>query len=136
LEVARAFEVEFGRPITRQSVQHYDPTTVQGEHGKLPDVVVKEFWAARERFIPIANRAYRLQMLQRLEDHPDFQDNTRLKLDLVELAEKITGDYYTNKRELSGPDGGRIPIDLFSSSLDKIYGDDGADSGPAEPKAE
>lgn len=74
------------------------------------------FHATRERFqteisdIPIANKAYRLRVLDRMMTSAEKMRNIALATEIIEQAAKECGDAYTNKHkfEHSGPNGGAI----------------------------
>ncbi|MGO0083939.1 DUF2280 domain-containing protein, partial [Citrobacter freundii] len=74
------------------------------------------FNATRERFqneisdIPIANKAYRLRVLDRMATRAEGMKNLALTAEIIEQAAKECGDSYTNKHkfEHSGPNGGAI----------------------------
>lgn len=114
-EVAALVNEAYNIEISPQHVQKYDPTKVQGKD--LSRMLRKEFTAERERFraavtdIPIANPAYRLRRLQDILDKQASR-NPVLAKDLLEQAAKETGGAYTNKRELTGKDGG--PVELVA----------------------
>jgi len=68
--VVESVQKEFGLKITRQQVESHDPTKVSGK--SLAKKWVDLFHTTRERFkteisdIPIANKAYRLRVLDRM----------------------------------------------------------------------
>lgn len=74
------------------------------------------FNATRERFqneisdIPIANKAYRLRVLQRMSMTAENMKNIGMTAQLLEQAAKEVGEAYSNKQKLehSGPNGGAI----------------------------
>jgi len=112
--VVEAVQKEFGIKITPQQVESHDPTKVSGRG--LAKKWVELFNATRERFqneisdIPIANKAYRLRMLDRMVTNTERMKNFALTAELIEQAAKECGDAYTNKHkfEHSGPNGGAI----------------------------
>lgn len=122
--VAEAVKAEFGVTITRQAVEHYDPTK-GGEGKRLAGEHKELFEATRARFIReadvigISHQVYRLAQLQRAADHAKSRNNWGLLLDVLERAAKEVGGAYTNKREHSGPDGTPIPlsVEVQKSSL-------------------
>lgn len=71
-QVVELVKKEFGLSITRQQVESHDPTKANGKG--LAQKWVDMFNATRERFqneisdIPIANKAYRLRVLDRIAD--------------------------------------------------------------------
>ena len=100
--------------MTRQQVASHDPTKVAGKG--LAQKWVELFNLTRDRFlneisgIPIANKAYRLRVLDRMATRAEGMKNLALTAEIIEQAAKECGDAYTNKHkfEHSGPNGGAI----------------------------
>ena len=113
-QVVELVKKEFGLSITRQQVESHDPTKANGRG--LAQKWADMFNATRERFqneisdIPIANKAYRLRVLDRLATRAEGMKNLALTAEIIEQAAKECGDAYTNKHkfEHSGPNGGAI----------------------------
>lgn len=113
-QVVEMVKKEFGLSITRQQVESHDPTKANGRG--LAQKWVDMFNATRERFqneisdIPIANKAYRLRVLDRMATRAEGMKNLALTAEIIEQAAKECGDAYTNKHkfEHSGPNGGAI----------------------------
>ncbi|AWS78314.1 DUF2280 domain-containing protein [Enterobacter hormaechei] len=113
-QVVELVKKEFGLSITRQQVESHDPTKANGRG--LAQKWVNMFNATRERFqneisdIPIANKAYRLRVLDRMATRAEGMKNLALTAEIIEQAAKECGDAYTNKHkfEHSGPNGGAI----------------------------
>ncbi|HGV3800248.1 DUF2280 domain-containing protein [Klebsiella pneumoniae] len=113
-QVVEAVQKDFGITITRQQVETHDPTKVSGK--TLAKKWVDLFNCTRDRFlneisdIPIANKAYRLRVLQRMSTTAEGMKNLGMTAQLLEQAAKEVGDAYTNKHkfEHSGPNGGAI----------------------------
>ncbi|ELT3493882.1 DUF2280 domain-containing protein [Citrobacter freundii] len=113
-QVVELVKKEFGLSITRQQVESHDPTKANGRG--LAQKWVDMFNATRERFqneisdIPIANKAYRLRVLDRMATKAETMKNLALTAEIIEQAAKECGDAYTNKHkfEHSGPNGGAI----------------------------
>ncbi|MBG0618662.1 DUF2280 domain-containing protein [Enterobacter roggenkampii] len=113
-QVVELVKKEFGLSITRQQVESHDPTKANGRG--LAQKWVGMFNATRERFqneisdIPIANKAYRLRVLDRMATRAEGMKNLALTAEIIEQAAKECGDAYTNKHkfEHSGPNGGAI----------------------------
>jgi hypothetical protein len=121
------FDVE----ITLQGVLHYDISN--------PDLLKKWktlFNSTRAKFlkdsmrIPIANKSYRLQKLQRMFETeesavPQLQNKKRMQA-ILEQAAKESGDAFTNKQKLehTGKDGAPIEtkqaVDLSKLSTDEL----------------
>lgn len=127
-ETAELVYQEFGLKVTRQNCEKYDPTkrTAQNLSQELKD----EFFATREEFlntpknIPIANKAYRLQKLQKIVDSAG--KNSVLVMNALEQAAKEVGGAFTNqvKKEISGPDGKPVEVKSIDPiEAAKIYAD-------------
>lgn len=112
--VVESVQKEFGLKITRQQVESHDPTKVSGK--SLAKKWVDLFYTTRERFkteisdIPIANKAYRLRVLDRMATRTETMKNYALVAQIVEQAAKECGDAYTNRQKVehTGKDGGPI----------------------------
>lgn len=104
--VADFVKEEFDITMTRQSIQHYDPTV--GE--KPAEKWCRIFEETRAAFlkttaeIPIANRSVRLHRLERMAIAAEKSRNYVLAAALYEQAAKEVGNLFTNKRDfgLSG----------------------------------
>ncbi len=101
--VADSVKEEYGITITRQQVESYDPTKAGG--ASLSKKWRELFTSARDRFqseiadIPIANKAYRLRVLDRMMSRAEKSRNLPLAAQIIEQAAKETGDSYTNKQK-------------------------------------
>ncbi|MCM7780415.1 DUF2280 domain-containing protein [Enterobacter ludwigii] len=113
-QIVEAVQNEFSIQITRQHVASHDPTKAAGV--SLAKKWVDLFHSTRARFqsdisdIPIANKAYRLRVLDRMATRAEGMKNLALTAEIIEQAAKECGDAYTNKHkfEHSGPNGGAI----------------------------
>lgn len=103
-EVAQAVKEEFDIVVTRQQVSFYDPSKAAG-------LTLSKKWADlfkqfREEFntniqaIPIANKAYRLNMLDRMARDAEKSKNRPLAASLLEQAAKDVGEVFTNKQKV------------------------------------
>ncbi|HHQ6537932.1 TPA: DUF2280 domain-containing protein [Serratia fonticola] len=103
-QVADAVLKEFGLKITRQQVEQNDPTKISSKGLAKKWVVM--FNATRERFlnetsdIPIANKSYRLRVLDRMAAATEKQRNFGMTAQFMEQAAKEMGDVYTNKQRV------------------------------------
>lgn len=103
-EVVKALKEEVGITASRSQVQAYDPTTAQGS--RLSPKLREVFESIRKQFladttsIPIANKAVRLRLLQRLTDNAVTRGNAVLASSLLEQAAKEVGDSFTNRQKL------------------------------------
>lgn len=105
----------YGVNTDRFQVRTYDPTCNRYEAGQRWQSV---FWGERDRYlnelseVPIAHKAYRLAMLQRILDRAMHDGNFRLaKATLRQAAEEV-GDSLTNERKVQVS----TPLDGLSSS--------------------
>lgn len=113
-KVIELVKVEFNVQVSRQQVSQYSPGNAMA--AKLSQKWVDLFEATRARFqneisdIPIANKAYRLRVLDRMATRAEGMKNLALTAEIIEQAAKECGDAYTNKHkfEHSGPNGGAI----------------------------
>ncbi|OQR52997.1 hypothetical protein BI322_03785 [Klebsiella oxytoca] len=113
-QVVEAVQKDFGIAITRQQVETHDPTKVSGK--TLAKKWVDLFNATRDRFlneisdIPIANKAYRLRVLQRMSTNAENMKNIGMTAQLLEQAAKEVGEAYTNRQKVehTGANGGPI----------------------------
>lgn len=129
-QVAEAVKEEFGVSIERQQVASYDPSKRTGRDlgKKWRDL----FEATRKKFlddasdIPISQQTFRLRALQRMFAKAESQKNVALAAQLLEQASKEIGGAFTNRRELTGKDGGPIGIkrakDMTDDELSAIAG--------------
>jgi len=112
-EVSAALKEEMGIDVARMQVAQYDPTKVAG--AKLAQKWRELFEDTRKKFreavaeIPIADQAYRLRQLGKIYDRHIQRGNVVAAAAVLEQAAKEHGGMFTNKREVSGPDGGPIP---------------------------
>ncbi|MEQ0315340.1 DUF2280 domain-containing protein [Klebsiella sp. GB_Kp051] len=112
--VVDAIQKDYGIKVTPQQVESHDPTKVSGKG--LAKKWVDLFNRTRDRFlneisdIPIANKAYRLRVLDRMATNAEKMKNYGMTSQLIEQAAKEMGDAYTNKHkfEHTGPNGGAI----------------------------
>ncbi|EPD1509029.1 DUF2280 domain-containing protein [Klebsiella pneumoniae] len=113
-QIVESVQKEFKVQVTRQQVASHDPTKAAGKG--LAKKWVDLFNDLRDRFlneisdIPIANKAYRLRVLQRMSTTAEGMKNLGMTAQLLEQAAKEVGDAYTNKLkvESTGKDGGPI----------------------------
>jgi hypothetical protein len=117
-KVAEAVRDKFGVAVSRQSVETYDPTKRAGRD--LAKRWVEMFDEARAKFqaatvdIPVANRAYRLRVLQRLLDRAEERGNLVGALKLMEQAAKECGDVYVARPVAAPvPAATRVEVDYL-----------------------
>ena len=113
-KVIELVKQEYGVEVSRQQVSQYSPGNAMAAN--LSQKWVELFRSTRERFqteisdIPIANKAYRLRVLDRMMNNAEKMKNIALATEIIEQAAKEVGDAYTNKHKVehSGPNGGPI----------------------------
>ncbi|WP_416060899.1 DUF2280 domain-containing protein [Raoultella ornithinolytica] len=102
--VVDAIQKDYGIRVTPQQVESHDPTKVSGKG--LAKKWVDMFNTTRDSFlneisdIPIANKAYRLRVLQRMSTDAEKMKNMGMTAQLLEQAAKEVGDVYTNKQKV------------------------------------
>lgn len=109
-EIVRELKESHGVDASLSQISFYDPNTVNGSR-ELSQQWKDIYAETRAKFlsdvtaIPIANQAYRLRRLQQIIDSPMVLKNPKMVADVLKQAAEEMGGAYTNKRELSGPDG-------------------------------
>ncbi|UXE40760.1 DUF2280 domain-containing protein [Raoultella ornithinolytica] len=103
-QIVESVQKEFKVQVTRQQVASHDPTKAAGKG--LAKKWVDLFNELRDRFlneisdIPIANKAYRLRVLNRMAVNAESMKNYGMTAQLLEQAAKDVGDVYTNKQKV------------------------------------
>lgn len=113
-EVAELVKQEFGIITDRMQCASYDPTKAAGRNlsKKLRDL----FEETRKKFdeglidIPIANKHYRMKQYDKLLNKTK---NTVTALKIMEQAAKDSGGLFTNRKEITGANGG--PVETIQS---------------------
>ncbi|HGY1209990.1 TPA: DUF2280 domain-containing protein [Klebsiella pneumoniae] len=113
-QIVESVQKEFKVQVTRQQVAAHDPTKAAGKG--LAKKWVDLFNELRDRFlneisdIPIANKAYRLRVLQRMSTTAESMKNIGMTAQLLEQAAKEVGEAYTNRQKVehTGANGGPI----------------------------
>ena len=114
-QIVESVQKEFKVQVTRQQVASHDPTKAAGKG--LAKKWVELFNELRDRFlneisdIPIANKAYRLRVLQRMSTNAENMKNIGMTAQLLEQAAKEVGEAYSNKQKVehTSPDGSMTP---------------------------
>jgi hypothetical protein len=108
--VADQVNQEFGITIPRQQVEKYDPTKHAGKglSRKWRDLfeTARAEWRKGATEVPIANRVFRLRVLDRLASKAERMKNMGLTLQVLEQAAKEVGDVYVNRRQEQSKAGG------------------------------
>ena len=125
-QIVESVQKEFKVQVTRQQVASHDPTKVAGKG--LAQKWVDLFNRTRDRFlneisdIPIANKAYRLRVLQRMSMTAENMKNIGMTAQLLEQAAKECGDAYTNKQKVEHSGG--LAVSSVASVMDEIGDED------------
>ena len=120
-QVSDSVKEEFNIVVTRGAVQYYNPESVAGRklHQRYRDL----FYATRKRFkdgemdTPISHQQYRLRVMQKLANKAIEKGNGVLALQILEQAAKDHGGAYTNKREVTGKDGGPVAFTRITREI-------------------
>jgi hypothetical protein len=129
-EIQRAVRETFGVETTLVQVLYYDP-----EHSpKLAKKWVRFHANQRAAFtretarIPIANRAYRLAVLQKLVEKDLARGATAFVAQHLEQGAKEVGDVYTNRHQLESADPVGAVAGALGMSRDDVLAALGADN--------
>jgi hypothetical protein len=107
-DVIQAVKDTYGEDVTPQALQAYDPTKVNGK--SLSAELRQIFEDTRKRYlaetqdIPIASRAHRLRVLDRLATKAEQRQNAVLVMQLMEQAAKECGGAFENRTKKSDDD--------------------------------
>lgn len=107
---------EFGIAVSRQQVSGYDPATRTGK--EMSEKWKVMFEKARKDFrestddIPLANKAVRVRMLDRMARAAMERKNVQQAKDLMKQIAEEMGEVYTNRHKLehTGKDGKPLPV--------------------------
>lgn len=127
-KTSKAVKDIFNIDVSPQQCELYDPTKKMGQD--LSQELRDKFFDYRRianqelEAIPIANKRYRLQLLQGLVDQ--YPDNPVLIPKWAEQAAKEMGGLYTNRTEHTGKDGAplnppaSVPLDAYLAARESI----------------
>lgn len=129
-EVVEMVNSQYGINLSLTAVMHYDPRTAQGAN--LAAGLKEHFWKCREKFrddmyntVPYANRVVRLRSLSQYVDKLAKGGNVLGAAELLKQLAQDEGQMFTNRREVSGPKGGAIPVSVESRpDLSKLTDDE------------
>lgn len=105
-QVAEAVKSQYGLVVSRQQVEIHDPTKRCSKG--LAKRWVYLFHDTRAAFhsaiadIPIANRSYRLRVLDKMAVDAEKAGNLRMACQLFEQAARECGDMYLSRRRTAG----------------------------------
>lgn len=122
-EAAEALKAEHGITITPQGAEAYDPNKRAGR--SLAKQWRQLYAETRERFlknledIPEANKPVRIRQLAKMARSAQARGNYPLAANLLEQIAKEVGGSFTNKREVSGPDGKPVQLQDVGALTDE-----------------
>ncbi len=114
LQVVRYFKETYGLLLSPQSVEKYNPTKVNGK--KLCPEFTALFFGARQEYLADTNhlgvesQRFRVEKLTEISHLAYERGNFRLALQALEQGAKDSGGMFTNRREITGHNGGDIGI--------------------------
>lgn len=123
-EAADALREEYGIEIAPQSAQHYDATSGAGSVAakKWRDL----FYVSRQAFlddvtnrVPLAHKSVRIKKLARAADAFENSKNYLAMARMLEQIAKELGNVHTNRRELTGKNGGAIAYSAVEEMTDE-----------------
>lgn len=129
--VAAAVKAEFGRTITRQLVETYDPEKRAfngNERWTVLHAETRKTFLEDTSKIAVSHRAVRLRSLQRMAELAEGRGQIQLAAQLLEQAAKEAGNAFTNARVLTGAGGAPlIPSSITPTMTAKEAADAYAD---------
>lgn len=121
-DAAAALKEQFGIEITPQGAEAYDPGKYAGRNmakrwRELFDTTRDSFLKHMEQHIPEANKAVRVQRLALASRAFKARNNYVGMADMLERIAKELGNVHSNKRELTGKNGGAVGLDVAVSDM-------------------
>lgn len=123
-ETSEALTAEHNIKLAPQNCEAYDPTKRAGSRlaAKWRDLFQatrKEFLSNAESYVPIANKTVRLREMQKAYAAHKGRGNWIAACQVLEQVAKEVGDSFTNRREVTGKEGGPITFsDMTDEQLD------------------
>lgn len=121
-QASKSVKEIFNLDVTPQQCEAYDPTKRIGQDlsQELRDKFFEYRRIANEELeaIPVANRRYRLQLLQNLVEK--YPDNPVFIPKWIEQAAKEMGNQYTNKQEITGKDGEALQTTVVHATQEQV----------------
>lgn len=117
-EVIEQVKEKFELTVTKQQLQHYDPTTVMGQD--LSKELTELFKNTRTEFdeadpVPLSKQNARLKKLSKYVDKFENMNNFGKAAEILEQIAKEKGGAFTNRREISGRDG--KPMEIHQTTM-------------------
>jgi hypothetical protein len=107
----QAWNWDPGRPLNRKKlarafVEHYDEIRAAWKEGRIDEVINEKLWRQRER-----------RKLIQAEQKRNFPNKVLIR-ELLNDAAKEAGEYFTNHRILTGPNGQPLPSAVTMIGMD------------------
>ena len=129
-EIVKEVKRLFGFDVHDAEVQRYHPNSASAIKRGLSKKWVDLFEKSRAAYtaatsdVDIAHRVTRLRKLSRYIGHLESGKSYVAAAQLLEMAEKICGDYFTNRREVTGKDGAPLQaptvINISALNLEEL----------------
>ena len=124
-EVVEALREEHGVEIAPQTAEAYDPhkragATLSQKWRDLFEVTRKAFLEDAATHVPIANKTVRLREMQKAFFAIKGRGNWVGAMQVLEQVAKEVGGTFTNRREVTGKDGGPIQQEVFAIDHDNL----------------
>ena len=133
-ETQEALLAQFDIEVSKQSVQHYDPTKATGKvaakkWGELFAIAREAFIEDVQASIPLAHRSVRIKELAHAANLFKKQKNYMGMARILEQIAKEVGNVHTNRHEFTGKNGGPIQYQDTSDMTDEQIIQELADLG-------
>lgn len=124
-EAAEALNQEFGISISPQGAERYDPTKRAGQYmgerwRKMFHETRQDFLNNVDRYVPEANKTVRISLLANSARAMRARGNHVGAADMLERIAKEMGNVHTNRRELTGKDGGALKVEYADLTDEEI----------------
>lgn len=123
-DVISDFKTQYGFELSPQAVEAYDPNKYAGRRlskrwRELFAVTRKAFLEHVENSVPNAHKSVRVAKLSRAADHFESRGNYMAMKEMLEAVAKELGNVHTNRREVTGKDGGPLQFqDMTDEQMD------------------
>lgn len=129
VEVQKAVKETFRIDVALPQIMYYDPTTsgtdVAKKWRKLFEKTRDAFLRSAQH-VPIAQKVVRLERMQRIADKAEDMRNYPLAMNAIVEAEKMTGNYYTNRHVIEDADPAAALAKMLGLSREDVLGAVGA----------
>jgi hypothetical protein len=137
-----ALKAQFGVEVSRQAVEHYDPTKKMGQKtaskwAEMFALVRQSFIEQVQESIPLAHRSVRIKKLANAANRFEKQKNYIGMARILEQIAKEVGNVHTNRHEFTGAHGGPIQYmdtgDMTDEQIIQELADLGVDASLIHP---